>query len=223
MLGFRGCRLAIAYPEIVEMQARAFFEAAVEVGRDTGVAVDLEVLVPLVAMKSELDLVKAHIDATARAVEIEQGGRIAYQVGAMIELPRAALGAGNIAKTADFFSFGTNDLTQTVFGMSRDDAGIFLGAYILKGILGGDPFTSIDVEGVGELVRIATERGRATRPGMKLGLCGEHGGDPASIAFCEEVGLSYVSCSPYRVPIARLASAQATLHRRRRMANGSGS
>jgi pyruvate,orthophosphate dikinase len=218
MLGFRGCRLAIAYPEIAEMQARAFFEAAVEVGRETGVPVQLEVLVPLVAMKSELDLVKAHIDATARAVEIEQGARIEYQLGAMIELPRAALGAGQIAKTADFFSFGTNDLTQTVFGMSRDDAGIFLGAYILKGILAADPFTSIDVEGVGELVRVATERGRATRPGMKLGLCGEHGGDPASIAFCDEVGLSYVSCSPYRVPIARLAAAQAALHRRRKAA-----
>jgi pyruvate,orthophosphate dikinase len=211
MLGFRGCRLAIAYPEIVEMQARAIFEAAVMVERETGTAVKLEIMVPLVSMRTELDLVKLHIDATAGAVETEMGARIGYQVGTMIELPRAALCAADIARTADFFSFGTNDLTQTVFGMSRDDAGTFLGAYILKGILPNDPFTSIDVEGVGELVAIAAERGRRTRPDLKLGLCGEHGGDPASIAFCQSIGLSYVSCSPYRVPIARLAAAQAAL------------
>jgi pyruvate,orthophosphate dikinase len=211
MLGFRGCRLAIAYPEIVEMQARAIFEAAVMVERETGTAVKLEIMVPLVSMRTELDLVKLHIDATAGAVETEMGARISYQVGTMIELPRAALCAADIARTADFFSFGTNDLTQTVFGMSRDDAGTFLGAYILKGILPNDPFTSIDVEGVGELVSIAAERGRRTRPDLKLGLCGEHGGDPASIAFCQSIGLSYVSCSPYRVPIARLAAAQAAL------------
>jgi pyruvate, orthophosphate dikinase len=211
MLGFRGCRLAIAYPEIVEMQARAIFEAAVMVERETGTAVKLEIMVPLVSMRSELDLVKLHIDATAGAVETETGVEVSYQIGTMIELPRAALCAADIARTADFFSFGTNDLTQTVFGMSRDDAGTFLGAYILKGILPNDPFTSIDVEGVGELVSIAAERGRRTRPDLKLGLCGEHGGDPASIAFCQSIGLSYVSCSPYRVPIARLAAAQAAL------------
>ena len=211
MLGFRGCRLAIAYPEIAEMQSRAIFEAAVGVEKDTGAPVDLEIMVPLVATRAELDLVKARIDATAVAVKRETKANFNYQVGTMIELPRACLAAGDIAKSAEFFSFGTNDLTQTAFGMSRDDAGSFLGAYILKGVLPADPFTSIDIEGVGELISIAVGRARKTRPGLKLGLCGEHGGDPASIAFCHDVGLTYISCSPYRVPIARLAAAQAAL------------
>jgi pyruvate,orthophosphate dikinase len=211
MLGFRGCRLAIAYPEIAEMQARAIFEAAVEAGKSTGKPVVPEVMVPLIATRAEFDLVKARIDAMAEAVAKESGTRIAYQVGTMIELPRAALMAGEIAATAEFFSYGTNDLTQTTFGISRDDAASFLGIYTNKGILASDPFVSIDREGVGELVRIATERGRKVRPKLKLGICGEHGGDPASVAFCHEIGLDYVSCSPFRVPIARLAAAQAAL------------
>ena len=210
MLGFRGCRLAIAYPEIAEMQARAIFEAVVEVGR-TGAAVAPEIMVPLIASKAELDLVKERIDAMAQTVAAETKAAVKYQVGTMIELPRAALKAGEIAETAEFFSFGTNDLTQTALGISRDDAASFLGIYTAKGILPADPFVSIDREGVGELVRIATERGRKTRPKIKLGICGEHGGDPASVAFCHEVGLDYVSCSPFRVPIARLAAAQAAL------------
>ncbi|HEV7984502.1 MAG TPA: pyruvate, phosphate dikinase [Xanthobacteraceae bacterium] len=211
MLGFRGCRLAIAYPEIAEMQARAIFEAAVEAGRHTGKPVVPEVMVPLIATRMEFDLVKARIDDTARAVAKERGTGIDYQVGTMIELPRAALMAGEIAQTAEFFSYGTNDLTQTTFGISRDDAASFLGIYAAKGIVAVDPFVSIDRDGVGELVRIATERGRKVRPNLKLGICGEHGGDPASVAFCHEVGLDYVSCSPFRVPIARLAAAQAAL------------
>ncbi|WP_165435187.1 pyruvate, phosphate dikinase [Bradyrhizobium sp. Leo121] len=211
MLGFRGCRLAIAYPEIAEMQARAIFEAAVEAGKRTGKAVGLEVMVPLIATKAEFDLVKARIDATAHAVTKETGAKLTYQVGTMIELPRACLMAGKVAETAEFFSFGTNDLTQTTYGISRDDAASFLGTYIAKGILEIDPFISVDRDGVGELVRIGVERGRKTRPNLKVGICGEHGGDPASVAFCHEVGLDYVSCSPYRVPIARLAAAQAAL------------
>jgi pyruvate,orthophosphate dikinase len=215
MLGFRGCRLAVAYPEIAEMQARAIFEAAVEAGRQTGEPVVPEVMVPLVMTKAELDLVKARIVAMAEAVQGETGVTVEYQVGTMIELPRAALRAGEIAETAEFFSFGTNDLTQTALGISRDDAASFLGTYTAKGILPADPFVTLDQEGVGELVRIAAERGRKVRNGLKLGICGEHGGDPASIRFCQGVGLDYVSCSPYRVPIARLAAAQAAL-------NGSG-
>jgi pyruvate,orthophosphate dikinase len=211
MLGFRGCRLAIAYPEIAEMQARAIFEAAVEAGRATGKPVVPEVMVPLIASKVEFDLVKARIDAMAQAVGLETESKVSYQTGTMIELPRAALKADEIAQTAEFFSFGTNDLTQTTFGISRDDAASFLGIYTGKGILPADPFVSIDREGVGELVRIAVERGRKTRPKLKLGICGEHGGDPASIQFCQSVGLDYVSCSPFRVPIARLAAAQAAL------------
>jgi pyruvate,orthophosphate dikinase len=211
MLGFRGCRLAIAYPEIAEMQARAIFEAAVEAGKRTGKPVVPEVMVPLIATRMEFDLVKARIDAMAKAVAKERGVAIGYQVGTMIELPRAALMAGEIAETAEFFSFGTNDLTQTTFGISRDDAASFLGAYTAKGILAVDPFVSIDRDGVGELVKIATARGRKARPVLKLGICGEHGGDPASVAFCNEIGLDYVSCSPFRVPIARLAAAQAAL------------
>src|SRR2546425_937316 len=211
MLGFRGCRLAIAYPEIAEMQARAIFEAAVEAGKRTGKAVGLEVMVPLIATKAEFDLVKARIDATAQSVMKQTGAKLSYQVGTMIELPRACLLAGEIATTAEFFSFGTNDLTQTTYGISRDDAAGFLGTYIAKGILEVDPFISVDRAGVGELVKIGVVRGRKTRPDIKVGICGEHGGDPASVAFCHEIGLDYVSCSPYRVPIARLAAAQAAL------------
>src|SRR6266576_933630 len=201
MLGFRGCRLAIAYPEIAEMQARAIFEAAVEAAKRTGKPVVPEVMVPLIASKAELDLIKARIDAMAKAVARETGTKVDYQVGTMIELPRAALLAGEIAETAEFFSFGTNDLTQTAFGISRDDAASFLGAYMARGILPSDPFVSLDRDGVGELIRIAAERGRKVRRKLKLGICGEHGGDPASVAFCHEVGLDYVSCSPFRVPI----------------------
>jgi pyruvate,orthophosphate dikinase len=211
MLGFRGCRLAVAFPEIAEMQARAIFEAAVEVKKRTGAMVTPEVMVPLVMTKPELDLVKARIDVMAKAVAAESGITVPYQVGTMIELPRAALRAGEIAASAEFFSFGTNDLTQTTLGISRDDAGSFLGSYKARGILAEDPFVTLDQEGVGELVKLAVERGKATRRDLKLGLCGEHGGDPASIAFCESVGLDYVSCSPFRVPIARLAAAQAAL------------
>jgi len=211
MLGFRGCRLAIAYPEIAEMQARAIFEAAAEAGRQTGKTVAPEIMVPLIASKRELDLVKERIDATAQKVAAETGAKLKYQVGTMIELPRAALKADEIAESAEFFSFGTNDLTQTAFGISRDDAASFLGIYTAKGILPSDPFVSLDRDGVGELIRIASERGRKTRGKLKLGICGEHGGDPTSVAFCHEVGLDYVSCSPFRVPIARLAAAQAAL------------
>jgi pyruvate,orthophosphate dikinase len=211
MLGFRGCRLAIAYPEIAEMQARAIFEAAVEAGKRTGKSVVPEVMVPLIATKAELDLVKARIDAMAEEVARETGAKVDYQVGTMIELPRAALKAGEIAESAEFFSFGTNDLTQTTFGISRDDAASFLGAYTARGILATDPFITLDREGVGELIKIATERGRKIRKSLKLGICGEHGGDPASVTFCHETGLDYVSCSPFRVPIARLAAAQAAL------------
>jgi pyruvate,orthophosphate dikinase len=211
MLGFRGCRIAIAFPEIAEMQARAVFEAAVAAAKSTGTPVVPEVMVPLIATKAEFDLVKARIDAMAQAVAAETGTRIAYQIGTMIELPRACLRAAEIAQTAEFFSFGTNDLTQTVFGISRDDAASFLPAYTAKGILPADPFVSIDREGVGELIKIGVERGRSVRPDLKVGICGEHGGDPASVAFCAEAGLDYVSCSPFRVPIARLAAAQAAL------------
>ncbi|OYW51674.1 MAG: pyruvate, phosphate dikinase [Rhizobiales bacterium 17-65-6] len=214
MLGFRGCRIAIAFPEIAEMQARAIFEAAVLAAKSTGEAVVPEVMVPLIATKAEFDIVDAVIRKTAKAVEAETGATLTFQVGTMIELPRAALRAKEIAEAAEFFSFGTNDLTQTCYGVSRDDAGTFLGPYVQKGIIEVDPFVSIDVDGVGELVRIGVERGRQSRPDIKLGICGEHGGDPASVAFCEEVGLDYVSCSPFRVPIARLAAAQAALGRK---------
>jgi pyruvate, orthophosphate dikinase len=211
MLGFRGCRLALVYPEIAEMQARAIFEAADEAAKRTGKPVVPEVMVPLIATKAELDLVKARIDAIAEAVASERGTKVDYQVGTMIELPRASLRAGEIAQSAEFFSFGTNDLTQTTYGISRDDAASFLGTYVARGVLPSDPFVSIDREGVGELMRIGVERGRKMRPKLKMGICGEHGGDPASVAFCHEIGLDYVSCSPFRVPIARLAAAQAAL------------
>ena len=211
MLGFRGVRIAIRYPEIAEMQARAIFEGAVEAGKKTGKPVTAEIMVPLVMTRAELDLTKERIVAMADAVAKETGVKVPYNIGTMIELPRAALRAAEIAETAEFFSFGTNDLTQTTLGISRDDAASFLGPYTQKGILPADPFVTLDQEGVGELVKIATERGRATRADIKLGICGEHGGDPASIAFCEKTGLDYVSCSPFRVPIARLAAAQSAL------------
>ncbi|MDR3439096.1 pyruvate, phosphate dikinase [Telmatospirillum sp.] len=211
MLGHRGCRLGITYPEIYEMQARAIFEAAIEVSRKSGKPVSPEIMIPLVGTKKELDLLKTMIDATAAEIFKTTGTTLHYLVGTMIELPRAALTAGSIAESAEFFSFGTNDLTQTTLGMSRDDSGPFLEIYREKGIFEHDPFATLDQEGVGEMIKIAVERGRKTRPTLKLGICGEHGGDPASIIFCQKAGLDYVSCSPYRVPIARLAAAQAAL------------
>jgi pyruvate,orthophosphate dikinase len=211
MLGHRGCRLGVTFPEIYEMQARAIFEAACDVAAASGEAPIPEVMIPLVATKRELDLMKAVVDAAAKAVFAEKGRTLEYLVGTMIELPRAALMAGDIAQSGEFFSFGTNDLTQTTIGISRDDAGRFLTTYVDKGIFAADPFVSLDIEGVGQLIALAAERGRETRPDIKLGICGEHGGDPASISFCESVGLDYVSASPYRVPIARLAAAQAAL------------
>jgi len=211
MLGHRGCRLGISFPEIYEMQARAIFEAAAEIGRKTHKAPVPEIMIPLVATKRELDITRALVDRVAQEVFAESGYHVVYSVGTMIELPRAALTADAIAGTADFFSFGTNDLTQTTFGLSRDDAGKFLPLYIEKGIFPKDPFVSIDPDGVGALVRIAAEKGRSVKADIKLGICGEHGGDPSSIHFCESVGLDYVSCSPYRVPVARLAAAQAAL------------
>jgi pyruvate,orthophosphate dikinase len=211
MLGHRGCRLGITFPEIYEMQVRAIFEAAAAVHKETGETAEPEVMIPLVAWSREFAILKELVDRVAGEVAKTSGFKTPYLVGTMIELPRAALRANNIAEHAEFFSFGTNDLTQTTYGISRDDAGRFLVAYERAGILQQDPFVSLDVTGVGELVRIAAERGRQTRPTLKLGICGEHGGDPASIRFCAEVGLDYVSCSPYRVPIARLAAAQAAL------------
>ncbi|MGK0266823.1 MAG: pyruvate,orthophosphate dikinase [Maricaulis sp.] len=213
MLGHRGCRLGITFPEIYEMQARAIFEAQVAVEKETGFQPIAEVMIPLVATVAELSILKARVAGVAQAVAEETGAKPKYLIGTMIELPRACLMAGDIAKDAEFFSFGTNDLTQTTYGLSRDDAGKFLGDYLEAGIFEKDPFVTLDRDGVGDLVRIAVERGRKTRPDLKLGICGEHGGDPASIDFCEEVGLDYVSCSPYRVPIARLAAAQANLRR----------
>ena len=211
MLGHRGCRLGITFPEIYAMQARAIFEAAVSVAKDTGSKPEPEVKIPLVGTRKELDILKAVVDAAAQAVFAETGTTLDYLVGTMIELPRAALRAGQIAETAEFFSFGTNDLTQTTLGISRDDAGRFLTAYEEQGIYEKDPFVTIDQDGVGELVRMAADRGKATRSNIKLGICGEHGGDPASVMFCHDIGLDYVSCSPYRVPIARLAAAHAVL------------
>jgi len=213
MLGHRGCRLGITFPEIYEMQARAIFEAQALVEKETGLKPVAEVMIPLVAAERELEILKVRVAAIADAVAKETGVEPVYLIGTMIELPRAALRAGEIAGHAEFFSFGTNDLTQTTYGLSRDDAGKFLAAYIEAGIFEKDPFVSLDPDGVGDLVRIGAERGRAARPSLKLGICGEHGGDPASIRFCEAVGLDYVSCSPYRVPIARLAAAQSALNR----------
>src|SRR5262245_48199478 len=218
MLGFRGCRLAIRYPEIAEMQAGAIFEAAVAAGRKTGKPVIPEVMIPLVAYRAEFDILRDAIVAVARAVEAETGASLGYQIGTMIELPRAALKAAEIAGGdggAEFFSFGTNDLTQTCLGLSRDDAAPILANYAERAIFPVDPFVSIDREGVGELVRIGTERGRRVRPDLKVGICGEHGGDPPSVAFCHEAGLDYVSCSAFRVPAARLAAAQAAIRAKR--------
>ncbi|MBW6397221.1 pyruvate, phosphate dikinase [Roseomonas sp. HJA6] len=211
MLGHRGCRLGISFPEIYEMQARAIFEAACQIGKETHKAPHPEIMIPLVATKRELEITRAQVDRVAQEVFAELDYHVEYSVGTMIELPRAALTADAIAETADFFSFGTNDLTQTTFGLSRDDAGKFLPLYVEKGIFPKDPFVSIDPDGVGALVKIASEKGRRVKSGLKLGICGEHGGDPSSITFCESVGLDYVSCSPYRVPVARLAAAQAAL------------
>jgi len=211
MLGHRGCRLGISYPEIYEMQARAIFEGALAVAAETGLAPVPEIMIPLIATRRELEITRAQVEKIAAEVFGAAGRTIEYSVGTMIELPRAALMADKIAEVADFFSFGTNDLTQTVFGLSRDDAGKFLPKYVEAGILPKDPFVSIDVEGVGAMIRIGVEKGRSAKNALKLGICGEHGGDPASIAFCEQVGLDYVSCSPYRVPVARLAAAQAAL------------
>ena len=214
MLGHRGCRLGVSYPEIYEMQVRAIFEAACEIAASGKAAPIPEIMHPLVAKGEEMAFLRRLTDKTAKEVLAEKGASIAYMVGTMVELPRAAIRAGDLAENAEFFSFGTNDLTQTTFGISRDDSGRFLNAYIEKGIFEKDPFVSLDQDGVGDLIRIAAERGRAKRPDVKLGICGEHGGDPASIQFCEAVGLDYVSCSPYRVPIARLAAAQAAIGER---------
>jgi len=211
MLGHRGVRLAVTYPEIAEMQSRAIFEAATEVARKTGAAPIPEVMVPLIATKAELDMIADRIVAVAEQVQAESGMMLEYQVGTMVELPRACLMADKIAERAEFFSFGTNDLTQTTFGISRDDSARFISEYTARGILEVDPFVCLDQEGVGQLVEIAVAKGRATRPGMKMGICGEHGGDPASVGFCHRAGLDYVSCSPFRVPIARLAAGQAAV------------
>ena len=210
MLGFRGCRLGIKYPEITAMQARAVFEAAA-LAKKEGLKPHPEIMIPLVGFKKELDLQAAIVHQVAAAVQAEKKVKLTYSVGTMIEVPRGALTADEIAHTAEFFSFGTNDLTQTTLGMSRDDSGSFLGAYQEAEIMKRNPFATIDQSGVGQLMRIAIEKGRATRPGIKLGICGEHGGDPDSVKFCHRLGLTYVSCSPYRVPVARLAAAQAAI------------
>jgi pyruvate,orthophosphate dikinase len=214
MLGHRGCRLGISYPEITEMQARAIIEAACDVAED-GITVEPEIMIPLLGTKKELDLQAALVRETAEKVFSERGSRVKYLVGTMIEIPRAAVTAAKIAETAEFFSFGTNDLTQTTFGLSRDDVPKVLASYIQRGVFTVDPFVSIDREGVGGLMKQAVAGGRATKPKLKLGICGEHGGDPASVEFCHEIGLDYVSCSPYRLPIARLAAAQAVLRARK--------
>jgi pyruvate,orthophosphate dikinase len=211
MLGRRGCRLGLTVPEIYEMQARAIFEAAIEAAAITGAPVVPEVMIPLVSTNREMDLLRSRIDAVAEAVRAERGAAFTYEVGCMVETPRAALRAEVIARGAAFLSFGTNDLTQMTYGLSRDDAGRFMRDYLQMGVLVDDPFHTLDVEGVGELLLIAAERGRKGNPAVTLGLCGEHGGDPASVRFCELARFDYVSCSPYRVPIARLAAAQATI------------
>jgi pyruvate, orthophosphate dikinase len=211
MLGHRGCRLGITTPEIYNMQIQAILEAACEQKREEGITVQLEIMVPLIGDVKELEIVKRHIHEVAERVMRAKGVRLPYLVGTMIELPRAVLTAGAIAREAEFFSYGTNDLTQTTLGLSRDDAGMFLPHYIERGILAHDPFVVLDQEGVGELIHIGVERGRRTRSNLKVGICGEHGGEPRSIAFCHRIDLDYVSCSPFRVPIARLAAAQAAL------------
>ncbi|WP_420402626.1 pyruvate, phosphate dikinase [Nisaea sp.] len=212
VLGHRGCRLAISYPEITEMQVRAMFEAASAVMQEFGETVTLEITVPLVVGKREFDFVRVIVDRVAADVEGETGCTVNYRVGTLIELPRAALRAGEIAKSADFFSFGTDDLTRTVFGMSRDDADAFLTTYMNNSVVDLDPFVTLDIEGVGELVRIATERGRAENKDLLIGICGEHGGDAKTVRFCHSIGLDYVSCAPNRLPVARIAAAQATIH-----------
>ena len=212
MMGHRGCRLAVTYPEIARMQTRAVMEAAIEVSREKGYRIVPEIMIPLVGEVKELKYVKDVVVATAEQVKNEKGSDIQYHIGTMIEIPRAALTADKIAEEAEFFSFGTNDLTQMTFGFSRDDAGKFLDAYYKAKIYESDPFARLDQTGVGQLVEMAVKKGRATRPGIKLGICGEHGGDPSSVEFCHKIGLSYVSCSPFRVPIARLAAAQAALN-----------
>jgi pyruvate,orthophosphate dikinase len=210
MLGLRGCRLGITYPEITAMQARAIFEAACDVEAG-GIAVHPQVMIPLVGSRAEAEHQARVVREAAQAVFAARGRAVEWKVGTMIEIPRAALRAGEIAEVAEFFSFGTNDLTQTVFGLSRDDVGPVLQKYIELGLYPEDPFVSLDRQGVGELIVLALERGRRARPGLEVGLCGEHGGDPASIAFCHELGLDYVSCSPARLPVARLAAARAAI------------
>ncbi len=211
MMGHRGCRLAVTYPEIARMQTRALMEAAIEVKEEDGYDIIPEIMIPLIGEKKELDFVKASVVETAEKVKEEKKSDIEYHIGTMIEIPRAALLADEIAESAEFFSFGTNDLTQLTFGFSRDDAGKFLDSYYQNKIYESDPFAKLDQTGVGQLVEMAVERGRKTRPDIKLGICGEHGGDPASVEFCHNMGLTYVSCSPFRVPIARLAAAQAAI------------
>ena len=211
MLGMRGVRLGVTMPAIYDMQARAIFEAAIAVNRDARAPVVPEVMIPLVSAHREVELVKARIDAIAAAVQHEQGATLAYKLGVMVETPRAALRAGDLAASSAFLCFGTNDLTQMTYGLSRDDAGRFMRDYVNRGVFPEDPFHSLDLEGVGELMLIAARRGRARNPDLVLGLCGEHGGDPSSVRFCKVAGFDYVSCSPFRVPIARLAAAQATL------------
>jgi len=220
MLGMRGCRLGVTVPEIYEMQARAIFEAAVEAAAAFGATVTPEIMIPLVSANREMLILKHRIDAVAAAVKAERGADFAYKVGCMVETPRAALRAEEIARGAAFLSFGTNDLTQMTYGLSRDDAGGFMRAYLAHGVFPADPFHTLDVEGVGELLLMAAERGRRGNPGVTLGLCGEHGGDPASVRFCELAGFDYVSCSPYRAPIARLAAAQANILARRGRGGG---
>jgi pyruvate,orthophosphate dikinase len=210
MMGHRGCRLAVTYPEIARMQTRAVIEAAINVAKE-GINVTPEIMIPLVGDKNELDYVKKIVSDTADEIIKNANVKLKYKIGTMIEIPRAALLADEIAESAEFFSFGTNDLTQMTFGFSRDDAGKFLSDYYSKGIYESDPFAKLDTHGVGQLIEMAAKKGRSTRSDISLGICGEHGGDPASIAFCHQIGLNYVSCSPYRVPIARLAAAQAAI------------
>ena len=212
MMGHRGCRLAVTYPEIARMQTRAVMEAAIEVKQEKGYDIVPEIMIPLVGERKELKYVKDVVVDTAEKVKEEKGSDIAYHIGTMIEIPRAALTADEVAKEAEFFSFGTNDLTQMTFGFSRDDAGKFLDAYYKAKIYESDPFARLDQNGVGQLVQMAAEKGRKTRPNIKLGICGEHGGDPSSVEFCHKVGLNYVSCSPFRVPIAKLAAAQVAIN-----------
>ena len=215
MLGMRGVRLGVTVPEIYDMQARAIFEATIEASRD-GDPVVPEVMIPLVSAKREVELVRARIDAVAAAVRSERGQTFTYRLGVMVETPRACLRADEIAHHAHFLSFGTNDLTQMTYGLSRDDAGRFMSDYVQQGVFREDPFHVLDTEGVGELLKLGAERGRAARPGITLSVCGEHGGNPESIAFCREVGLDYVSCSPFRVPVARLAAAQLAIRSKTR-------